>query len=163
MELRTFEMTLLNAPAYDARRETLKRNVLIGTSAVVAVLGVLAVLGYVLGHGWLFTNLPVEHKVGVFMQTVQDGDYAKAYGIWQNDPEWQQHPQRYDYKLPRFTEDWTTASDWGGPVKSYHIDVSKRDKTGVVVAVRINGTKKFFIKYEKADGTLSYFPNEIAY
>lgn len=156
-------MTLLNAPAYDARRETLKRNVLIGTSAVVAVLGVLAVLGYVLGHGWLFTNLPVEHKVGVFMQTVQDGDYAKAYGIWQNDPEWQQHPQRYDYKLPRFTEDWTTASDWGGPVKSYHIDVSKRDKTGVVVAVRINGTKKFFIKYEKADGTLSYFPNEIAY
>jgi len=156
-------MTLMNAPTYDARRETLKRNLLIGTTAVVLVGAVLAMLGYVLGHGWLFTNLPVEHKVSVFMQTVQDGDYAKAYGIWQNDPGWQQHPQKYDYKLPRFTEDWTTASDWGGPVKSYHIDVSKRDATGVVVAVRINGTKKFFIKYEKADGTLSYFPNEIAY
>jgi hypothetical protein len=156
-------MTLLNAPAYDARRETLKRNIFIGTSAGALVLTVIALAGYILGHGWFFSNLPVEHKVSVFMRTVQDGDYPKAYGIWQNDPEWQQHPQKYDYKLPRFTEDWTTESDWGGPVKSYHIDVSKRDNTGVVVAVTINGKKRFFIKYEKADGTLSYFPNEIAY
>ena len=156
-------MTLLNAPTYDARRENLKRKLLIGTMAVVLVGGILAILGYVLGHGWFFSNLPVEHKVNVFMQTVQDGDYAKAYGIWENDADWQQHPQKYDYKLQRFTEDWTTASDWGGPVKSYHIDVSKRDATGTVVAVNINGKKRFFIKYEKADGTLSYFPNEISY
>jgi hypothetical protein len=156
-------MTLLNAPTYDARRENLKRRLLIGTMAVVLVGGILAILGYVLGHGWFFSNLPVEHKVNVFMQTVQDGDYAKAYGIWENDADWQQHPQKYDYKLQRFTEDWTAASDWGGPVKSYHIDVSKRDATGTVVAVNINGKKRFFIKYEKADGTLSYFPNEISY
>lgn len=156
-------MTLLNAPTYDARREDLERRLLIGTMAVVLVGGILAILGYVLGHGWFFSNLPVEHKVNVFMQTVQDGDYAKAYGIWENDADWQQHPQKYDYKLQRFTEDWTTASDWGGPVKSYHIDVSKRDATGTVVAVNINGKKRFFIKYEKADGTLSYFPNEISY
>jgi hypothetical protein len=156
-------MTLLNAPTYDARRENLKRKLLIGTMAVVLVGGILAILGYVLGHGWFFSNLPVEHKVNVFMQTVQEGDYAKAYGIWENDADWQQHPQKYDYKLQRFTEDWTTASDWGGPVKSYHIDVSKRDATGTVVAVNINGKKRFFIKYEKADGTLSYFPNEISY
>ena len=156
-------MTLLNAPTYDSRRETLKRNLLIGISAFVLVGAILALLGYVLGHGWLFTNLPVEHKVNVFMKTVQDGDYAKAYGLWENDPDWQQHPKKYDYTLQRFTEDWTTASDWGGPVKSYHIDVSKRDKTGVVVAVTINGKKRFFIKHENTDGTLSYFPNEIAY
>jgi len=156
-------MTLLNAPAYDARREKLKRNILIGASTTLVVLAILTLLGYVLGHGWLFTNLPIEHKVSVFMKTVQDGDYAKAYGIWQNDPDWQQHPQKYDYKLQRFTEDWTTESDWHGPVTSYHIDVSKRDKTGVVVAVTINGKKRFFVKYEKADGTLSYFPNEISY
>lgn len=156
-------MTLLNAPAYNARREELKRRILIAGSVTVLVLAIVALTGYVLGHGWFFSNLPVEHKVSVFMKTVQDGDYAKAYGIWQNDPDWQQHPEKYDYKLQRFTEDWTTASDWGGPVKSYHIDVSKRDKTGVVVAVNINDKKRFFIKYEKADGTLSYFPNEIAY
>jgi hypothetical protein len=156
-------MTLLNAPAYDARRETLKRNVLIATGVGLLLATVLALAGYILGHGWFFSNLPVEHKVSVFLTTVQHGDYPKAYGIWMNDPDWQQHPQKYDYKLQRFTEDWTTASDWGGPVKTFHIDVSKRDATGVVVAARINGTKKFFIKYENADGTLSYFPNEIAY
>jgi hypothetical protein len=156
-------MTLLNAPAYDVRRENLKRNVLIGSGTAVVLGTILAFAGYIMGHGWFFSNLPVEHRVSVFLSAVQQGDYPKAYGIWMNDPDWQQHPQKYDYKISRFTEDWTTASDWGGPVKSFHIDVSKRDKTGVVVAARINGTKKFFIKYESADGTLSYFPNEIAY
>lgn len=156
-------MTLLNAPAYDTRRENLKRNAIVGAVAVILLGAILAVAGYILGHGWLFTNLPVEHKIKTFMETVQGGDYATAYGMWMNDPEWQQHPQKYDYKLQRFTEDWTTASDWGGPVTSFHIDVSKRDKTGVVVAVTINKKKRFFIKRESKDGTLDYFPNEIAY
>ena len=128
-------MTLLNAPAYNTSRENLKRNVAVGAIAAILLGSVLAVLGYVLGHGWFFTNIPVEHHVKVFMETVQSGDYSKAYGIWENDADWQQHPQKYDYKLQRFTEDWSTASDWGGPVKTFHIDVSKRDKTGVVVAV----------------------------
>lgn len=156
-------MTLMNAPAYDGRREDQRRNIYIGTAVTVVLLAIVALAGYVLGHGWFFTNLPVEHKVGVFMKTMKDGDYATAYGIWENDPDWRNHPKKYDYSLQRFTEDWTTASDWGGPVTSYHVDVSKRDRTGVVVAVTINGKKRFFLKYEKADGTLSYFPNEIAY
>jgi hypothetical protein len=156
-------MTLLNAPAYNTARENLKRNVIVGAIVAILLGSVLAVLGYVLGHGWFFTNIPVEHHVKVFMETVQSGDYAKAYGIWENDADWQQHPQKYDYKLQRFTEDWSTASDWGGPVKTFHIDVSKRDKTGVVVAVTINGKKRFFVKRESKDGTLDYFPNEIVY
>ena len=156
-------MTLLNAPVYNTRRENLKRNVAVGAVAAILLGSVLAVLGYVLGHGWLFTNIPAEHEVKVFMQTVQAGDYAKAYGIWENDPNWQQHPKKYDYTLQRFTEDWSTASDWGGPVKTFHIDVSKRDKTGVVVAVTINDKKRFFIKHESKDGTFDYFPNEISY
>jgi hypothetical protein len=156
-------MTLLNAPAYDARRETLKRNALIGTGIAIVLASILALAGYILGHGWFFSNLPVEHKVSVFLSTVQQGDYPKAYGIWMNDPDWQQHPQKYDYKLQRFTEDWTTASDWGGPVKTFHIDVSKRDATGTVVAVTINGKKRFFIKRERKDGTLDYFPNVLEY
>jgi hypothetical protein len=43
------------------------------------------------------------------------------------------------------------------------VDVSKRDKTGVVVAARINGKKKLFLKYESSDGTLSYFPMQLEY
>ncbi len=156
-------MTLLNAPQYDRSREELRSKLLIGSGITLLVLVVLTVAGFLLGHGWLFTNLPIEHKVSVFLSTVERGDYPKAYGMWMNDPDWQQHPQKYDYTLKRFTEDWTTASDWGGPVKSFHVDVSKRDHTGVVVAARINGKKKLFLKYENADGTLSYFPNELVY
>ena len=73
-----------------------------------------------------------------------------------NDPDWQQHPQKYDYTLQRFTEDWTTASDWG-PIKSHHVDISKRTGTGVIVAVRVNDSpKKLFMWYEKSNGTLTY-------
>jgi len=43
------------------------------------------------------------------------------------------------------------------------VDVSKRDSTGVVVAARINGKHKLFLKYEREDGTLSYFPMELKY
>lgn len=156
-------MTLLNAPVYNARRENLKRNLLIGSGIAILLGAIIALAGYALGHGWFFTNLPAEHKVKVFMATVQKGDYATAYGIWQNDADWQQHPQKYDYKLPRFTEDWTTASDWGGPVTSFHVDVSKRDDTGVVVAVTINDKKRFFIKRENKDGNLDYAPLQITY
>jgi hypothetical protein len=156
-------MTLLNAPAYDRRREDRKRNLLVGSGILFAVLVVLSLAGYIMGHGWLFTNLPAEHHVSVFLQTVEDGDYAKAYGMWVNDPDWQQHPQKYDYTLKRFTEDWTTASDWGGPVTSFHIDVSKRDSTGVVIAAKINGKKKLFLKVVKTDGTITYFPMVLEY
>ena len=156
-------MTLLNAPAYNSDKEELKRKVLIGSGVFLLLAVILALAGYILGHGWFFSNLPVEHKVKVFLTTVQDGDYPKAYGLWMNDPDWQQHPQKYDYTLKRFTEDWTTASDWGGPVTSFHVDVSKRDATGVVVAATINGKKRFFIKRESKDGTLDYFPNELQY
>jgi hypothetical protein len=159
-------MTLLNAPEYDARREDRKRNLLVGLVVLIFASAILAVAGFLMGHGWFFSNLPAEHRVDVFLSTVQRGDFAKAYGIWNNDPDWQQHPQRYDYTLKRFTEDWTTASDWGGPIRSFHVDVSKRDSTGVVVAARVEGDKgkkKLFLKYERSDGTLSYFPLTLEY
>jgi hypothetical protein len=106
-------------------------------------------------------NLPVEHKVNVFLGAVQAGDYSKAYGIFYNDPDWQQHPDRYkDYPLQRFREDFSTASEWKGPVTSYHVDFSKRDATGTVVASTVNGTN-LTLKYQKADGTLSFFPYEL--
>ena len=156
-------MTLLNAPEFDGRREMRNRNLLIGTGVLIVLTVVIGLGGYVMGHGWFFSLLPVEHKINVFLNTLQDKDYAKAYGIWMNDPDWQQHPQKYDYKLQRFTEDWTTASDWG-PITSHHVDISKRDGSGVIIAVRVNDSpKKLFLWYEKKDGTLTYSPHELEY
>ena len=152
-------MTLLNAPEFNAARENRTRNILIASGVLVLVLGLVALLGFVLGHGWFFTNLPVEHRVGSFLAALQARDYPRAYGIFYNDPDWQQHPQKYkDYPLDRFTEDFTTESDWKGPVQDYHVDFSRRDKSGTVVASTINGNKNLTLHYSRKDGTLAFFP-----
>lgn len=157
-------MTLLNAPEFNAGSENRKRRILIGLAATIALAALLSIAGFISGHGWFFMNLPAEHKVQVFLEAVQRGDFDHAYSLWQNDPTWQQHPDKYkDYPLSRFTEDWTTASDWHGPVRTFHVDVSKHDETGTVVASTINGNKRLFLKYQKKDGTLSYFPLELQY
>ena len=156
-------MTLLNAPEFDNRKEKRNRNLLVGVGVLLLLTALTAVGGVLLGHGWFFSNLPVEHKISVFLSTLEAKDYAKAYGIWMNDPDWQQHPQKYDYTLKRFTEDWTTESDWG-PITSHHVDISKRDGTGIVVAVRVNNSpKKLFLWYERSNGTLTYSPHELEY
>jgi hypothetical protein len=152
-------MTLLNAPQFDMQKETRKRNILIGSGVLVVALVLFAFAGFLLGHGWFFMNLPVEHRVSTFLSALQAQDYPRAYGIFYNDPNWQQHPQKYkDYPLQRFTEDFTTESEWKGPITSYHVDFSKRDKTGTVVASTINGTTNLTLKYQRSDGTLAFFP-----
>jgi len=152
-------MTLLNAPEFNVQKETRNRNLLVGSGVLITTLILLTVAGYLLGHGWLFINLPVEHRVDTFLSALQSKDYPRAYGIFYNDPAWQQHPDKYkDYPLQRFTEDFTTESDWKAPINTYHVDFSKRDHTGVVVASTINGGTNLTLKYQSSDGTLSFFP-----
>ena len=154
-------MTLLNAPEYDSRRDTRIRNLWIAAGVLVLLAIVIGVGGFVLGHGWFFSNLPAEHKVNTFFEAIEARDYSKAYGIWWNDPEWQQHPQKYDYTLQRFTEDWTSASPVNGPILSHHVDISRTDGSGmfgsgIIVAVRVNGDHKVFMYVIRKDGTLAW-------
>jgi hypothetical protein len=155
-------MTLLNAPAYDARRANMIRNTLIGVAVLIVLLIILTLAGFMLGHGWLFSNLGAEHRVDHFFTALENKDYAKAYGIYNNDENWQQHPEKYSgYPLQRFTEDWTTESPVKGPITSHHVDISKTDGsgtfgTGIIVAVRVNGNHKIFMYVIRADGTMTY-------
>jgi hypothetical protein len=154
-------MTLLNAPEYDGRREARNRNLLIGAGVLIALLVLTGVGGFLLGHGWFFSNLPMEHKVDSFFTALEAKDYDKAFAIYTNDPDWKQHPAKHaDYPIARFTEDWTTASPVGGPIVNHHVDISKTDGTGafgsgVIVAVRVNGDHKLFMWYQRSDGTLT--------
>ena len=94
-------------------------------SSRVLLLGAVALAGYVSGHGWLFTNVTYEHRVNNFFDALEAKDYAKAYGIYYDDPDWQQHPGKYSgYPLARFTDDWTTDSPINGPITSHHVDKS---------------------------------------
>jgi hypothetical protein len=160
-------MTLLNAPAYDERKEHLKKNLLIGSAVLFALLFILTFAGFFMGHGWLFTNLPAEHDVNNFLNALEAKDYPKAFAIYNNDPNWEKHPEKYSgYPLKRFIEDWTTESDLGGPIVSHHIDISKTDGsgyfgTGIIVAARVTvagkpGEHKIFMYYLKQNGNLTY-------
>jgi hypothetical protein len=112
--------------------------------------------------------------VNNFFSALEARDYPKAYGIYYNDPDWQQHPGKYsDYPLPRFTEDWTSASPVNAPITSHHVDISRTDGsgtfgTGVIVAVRVNldngGGHKLFMYVNKADKTMTWpAPHELEY
>jgi len=158
-------MTLLNAPAYDAHKEKLKNVLLIGSLATVVLLVLLTLVGFLLGHGWLFTNLPAEHTVNQFFVDLEAKDFDKAYAIYTHDADWKQHADQHkDYPIDRFTEDWTYQSPVGGPIVSHHVDISKTDGsgtfgTGIIVAVRAKADgkpeKKIFMWYQKSDHTLT--------
>jgi hypothetical protein len=156
-------MTLMNAPAYDARKEKLVKNGLIAVGVLFALLLVATLAGFITGHGWLFTNMYTEHRVNQFFSAIEAQDYAKAYGIYQNDSHWQQHPEKYSgYPLKRFTEDWTTYSPVG-IIHSHHVDKSVTDGSGtfgttLLVATTMNGdkTKRLFLGVQRSDGTFSY-------
>jgi hypothetical protein len=153
-------MTLLNAPEYDGRRDARNRNLLIAAGVLMLLVLVTGMGGFLSGHGWFFSNLPAEHKVSNFFTALEAKDYSKAFAIYTNDPDWEKHPEKHaDYPLKRFTEDWTTESKVG-PIVSHHVDISRTDGTGafgsgIIVAVRVNGSKKLFMWYERKDGTLT--------
>ena len=156
-------MTLLNAPEFNVQKETRKRNLLVGSGVLITTLVLLTVAGYLLGHGRLFINLPVEHRVDTFLSALQAKDYPRAYGIFYNDKDWQQHPDKYkDYPLQRFTEDFTTESEWKAPVTSFRIGCSKRGESGTAVEAKINGTTNLTLNYLRSDGTLAFFPLELS-
>ncbi len=155
-------MSLLDAPAYDEKKARTLKAAIVGSISLVFLLAILTVAGYILGHGWLFTDLPAEHKVGDFFAALQARDYNKAFGIYNNDPDWQQHPDKYaSYPESRFQDDWTTQDPIKGPVDSYHVDISKTDGTGtfgsgIIVAVTVNGSKRVFMYYDNKTRALTW-------
>jgi hypothetical protein len=155
-------MSLLDAPAYDPAPDRRKRNLLIGSLALIFVLFLLTFGGYAMGHGWLFTNLPTEHRVNTFFNALEAKDYNQAFAIYNNDPAWQQHPGKYSgYPVDRFTEDWTTESPVKAPITSHHVDISRTDGSGfmgsgIIVAVRVNGDHKVFMYVNKKDGSMTW-------
>ena len=147
-------MTLLDAQPYDpakARRRKIEIAV-----AVVAVI-VLAALT------WMYRNWPEERVVDKFFTALQHQDYETAYGIYFNDPDWRQHPQKYSqYPYADFWRDWGPGGEWG-LIKSHKIYGSANTKGfasgGVVVEIVVNERfehARMFV--QKSDKTLTVYP-----
>jgi len=144
--------TVFTAPEYDPRRERRKLIVIAGVVAAVIAAGVLV---------YLYRNWPEERVVDKFFTALVNKDFEKAYGVWQHDPDWKQHPQEHPkYSFREFYNDWGPGGEWG-IIKSFHVDGSAQPKegSGVVVVVTVNERKvPARIWVEKKDKTLSFSP-----
>ena len=159
-------MTLLDAPKFDAARE--RRRSL--TLRLVAGAFVLLFVGW-----WLVSSRPVDWpwywnrymlghvKVNRFLGAVEANDLSRAYGVWMNDANWQQHPQQYSvYTFERFQGDWGSNSPDNeyGAIHSHKIALAARYGNNLLVSVLINGRKSdaLSLAYDPKAGTLSFAP-----
>jgi len=154
-------MTLLDAPQFNARRERRNRNLLIA-GVVIVIVGALATGSWAVDIPWQLWHWPQDRRVDQFFASVQSGDLQKAYALWNNDPNWQQHPDQYKaYDFTQFQKDWGPASDYG-VIKSHQIIVAKKVGNGVVMGVNINGGKTpIFLRVDSRTKTIGFSPVEL--
>jgi hypothetical protein len=155
-------MTLFEAPVYDAARARRRRMRILAAVAVAIVLGILA---------WNFRFWPEVRQVNKFFEALEQKDFQRAYGVWMNDPNWQQNPQNYErYPFQKFMEDWGPSGEWG-IINSHKIEGAAipsgyngspfiKGSSGVVVVVTVNDrvADKAHIWVQKSDKTLGFSP-----
>jgi hypothetical protein len=128
-------MTLLDAPTYDRNLTRRRRKLVIGALLFCAFAGIVFAV---------CRNLPAEHRVNQFFAAVETQDFAKAFGIWNNDPDWQEHTQRYakdGYSYGRFVVDWGRSGDYGR-ITSHKILHTVSYGNSTLLAIEINGRKE---------------------
>ncbi len=155
-------MTLFDAPKYDPAKAR-KRNI-----RIISIVVIVIVVGALL---WQFRYWPEEHVVNQFFDALQQQKFEQAYGIWMHDPDWKQHPQKYDrYPFQNFMQDWGPGGEWG-IIKSHHVDGSAiptggngspfiKGSSGVVVVITVNDrvADKAHLWVQKSDKTLGFSP-----
>ena len=146
-------MTLMDAQQYDEARDRRRRKVII-----VAVLAGL-LLAWV---GYHVRNYPERRAADKFFAALKLQNLEAAYSIWQQDPAWRQHPDKYPkYGYGDFSQDWGPSGEWG-TIKSYSIDCSFSSGSGVIVQVTINHRAEHaYVWVDKSDKTLHFSPSEI--
>jgi hypothetical protein len=148
-------MTLLDAPRYDAAGARKRRNLVIGALLCCVVAAIFV---------YTFWDWPEKHRVERFFQAVEAQDFPKAFAIWNNDPDWQQHPQKYvqaGYPYGRFLSDWNDQSEYG-KITSHKIIYVTTLGNGVLTAVVVNGRKTLLPLFvEHKTHTISFTPYDI--
>jgi hypothetical protein len=146
-------MTLLDAKQYDFAGARRRRNGLI-------VVGLLAILlAWFLYHE---RNHSERKAVRVFFGALESRNYEQAYSVWQRDPDWKQHPQKFpNYPYNDFYTDWGPGGQWG-LVKSYQVACSLSTGSGVIVQAVVNErSERSNIWVDKSNKSLSFPPSEI--
>jgi hypothetical protein len=93
---------------------------------LLLILVVLTVAGFLTYQFW---NWREEHAVSNFLTAAEQGDFQKAYRLWQ---------PVSSYSYQDFLHDWGPQGDYG-KIRNFEILDSERRGNSVVVTVRING------------------------
>jgi len=129
-------MGLLDAKEYDPRpRQRLVRLILI---AVVLVIVIIAGL-----YEWPYFT--ARRVINNFFAAIEAKNFDQAYGLYNADPDWKQHPDRYNnYTLSQFLLDWGPSSDYGA-ISSHSIACLTeppkkgfKSPSGIIVVIKIN-------------------------
>jgi hypothetical protein len=153
-------MALLDAKEYDPRPAQRRRRVAL--ILVVAALATFIVW-------WLFRYYPEKRAINHFFEAIEHKDFETAYALYFADPNWKQHPQKYDqYPLAQFMLDWGPSSDYG-VITSHKVDCATeppkkayRSPTGVIVVVTINNRSQSTSMWvEKKNKSITLSPQEV--
>jgi hypothetical protein len=162
-------MTLLDAPKFDEVRYRRMQWILWTsvTLAVVLFIGWWLLAGRPIDWPWAWNNhWRGKATVNRFLSAVEKNDLTTAYGIWNHDKDWQQHPQKYSgYAFDRFQQDWgpdAQNNDYGA-ITSHVIKEARMYGNVLVVAVLLNGrkSKALFLAYDTQNRTLGFSPVEL--
>jgi hypothetical protein len=153
-------MALMDAKEYDPGPAK-RRWKLIGIAAVILIVALIA---------WrIFRFWPEEHVINKFFQAIEAKNFEEAYAVYNADPDWKQHPDKYKgYTLNQFVLDWGPSGDYG-PITDYHVDCSLELPTkdsgapsGIIVVVTVNHrAQPQSMWVEKKSKTITLSPRDV--
>ena len=153
-------MGLMDAKEYDPRPAQRRWRLLL--TALVIVIAIFLVW-------WFFRFYPEDRVINKFFAAIEHKDFDTAYGLYFADPDWKQHPQKYNqYPLPQFMLDWGPSSEYG-TITSHKIECTTepptkayRSPTGVSVVVSVNHRPETTSMWvEKKSKSISLSPQEV--
>jgi hypothetical protein len=151
-------MTLLDAKEYHPERERRKRIRIVSLIVVALVLAVIV---------WMNRFWPEKHVADKFFSALQQQNFAKAYGLYYEDPDWKQHPQAHaQYPFNEFMQDWGPGGPWGiiKTFKIYGASNCPGGGSGVVVDLIVNDRAQHAQLYvDKSDKTISSPPCDLEF
>src|SRR5579864_8734649 len=145
-------MTIFQAKEYDPRIEKRRRIYVIAALLAAALAGFLT---------YRFWDWREERTVSSFLTAIEHKDYEKAYAIWNADPNWKQHPQKYSgYNFGTFELDWGPTGEYG-EIRTHRIRsaITPKRSSGVVIISMINDRKQpLALWVEKGDHSITFLP-----
>jgi hypothetical protein len=154
-------MALMDAKEYDPRPA--RKRFMVGLLSLAAIILLLLLWFWPSGRFRYWREWKIGDK---FFTAIEHRDFDAAYGIYNADPGWKQHPEKYsNYTLPRFMQDWGAASEFG-VITSHKIDCAIgpppkgfKSPSGIVLQAYVNQRPDMTLLWiEKKSGSLSTSP-----